>query len=685
MHIQQGDDRQYFSKNEQEINVLGEVVNSLGQGAQNAFTIAQKADETKLADYQVDLSTKFLEKNNEINIKYQTDPINPQREKELKEAFNSLSSQYKVGVASKVQWEKIKNNIYNNYKEYNAQWQLKQQETNATNDLKNGYETLVNQVSMMGLKGFGVNEIRLVYKNGIDGLSRSANTVLGSEVANQFLKDSNHDIMTTYISALAVDNPLVAQKLINDESVVNDIGRAETIDKLKQYINSSIINQNKQVAFDELGNSLRAMKSDEADKILEGRADLNQVSKFIENNKKLPEGSKDLILGIYGIGSKTEYYYDKDKGKITKAPMGGYKASKKVSSNDSLVALSKLTNEQKLEIASNLETKLNNMFYFDDDEIKVVKAKNGNQSVVLEKMENLAKMQGAIDTACSAGIISKQQRKEYMNKYIEPMTNYFEANLSELDEKNALGLMGAKLGYEKIKKAFSNNGKKTLTIAQRKDLLTAQGYYYSALDTARKKYGLASIYDIETKLHSRDQQEIYKAASDGAIEYAKRHSEHPELFFKKEYPLLYQEGVAMFGFEDGNIVARNVARKIYGASKDEKTNVKEVMGSAISDMHALKMNKNLMTKLKLYEEKNTVQKPIKHTSSYGNANYYMDKYYKQNLEKYNASIAKRKKELGISDSDLKQTMKESGLNESQVISLLEMQKRGVTLVDLYKD
>ena len=34
--------------------------------------------------------------------------------------------------------------------------------------------------------------------------------------------------------------------------------------------------------------------------------------RFVENNKNIPEGSKEMLLGIYGIGSRTKYFYNKD-------------------------------------------------------------------------------------------------------------------------------------------------------------------------------------------------------------------------------------------------------------------------------------------------------------------------------------------------------------------------------------
>ena len=161
-HIERGNERQYFS-NQLSGNEVSEGIKQVGETLSGTFSATQDivntANESKLSNNQVSLSTEFLEINNEINTKYQSDPTNPEREKELSEAFENLAGKYKVNPLVSGQWNQIKNNIYNNYKEYNAQWQIKQQQTNATNDLKNGYESLTNQVSMMGINGAGVDEI----------------------------------------------------------------------------------------------------------------------------------------------------------------------------------------------------------------------------------------------------------------------------------------------------------------------------------------------------------------------------------------------------------------------------------------------------------------------------------------------------------------------------------------------
>ena len=674
-NISRGDSRQYISS-QAGADFAGAYANMLNQGIQQGVSIAQKANESTLANNQIDLSTKFLAINNEINTKYQADPTNPQREIELQQAFDSLASEYKINPVCETQWNQIKNNVYGRYKTYNAQWQEKQQQSNIQTNLKSGYESLTNQISMLGLNGASVDEVRLIYDNGIEGLKNGAIAGLGEVVVNDFLKDSNHDIMTTYISALALNNPLEAQKLLQDEGVRNDIGRADTIEKLESYVASSLGNQSKRTAVNELGQTLRNMKSEEADKIINGQADLNKVMKFIESNKNLPEGSKDLILDIYGIGTKSEYVYDRDSKKIVKKE----KAYSSGRSSSSLSNLKKMSKSEKEDIAVELESGLNELFYFDDSEKvnpkKIVKKGKGAeyQSVALGRLQMVAQAQGAIDTAYNAGILTKAQRQNMMNKYIEPMTAYLESNLQGLDERQSL--IGSKLGYDRIKQAFSIEGipaNHTGKIrAQKKMLLTAQGSYYSSLEAASKKLGLNSIYELET-LSSEQQKQIYKQASNDALNYAKKYGEHPEVFFEQEYPQLYAQGVALFGIKDGQKVARKVAEKIYDVPEGEKPDVKKAMSEVVSDMYSAKQKSVMMSKIKMYEKYNKiVQQPHWVRTDLGMVK---PRDYDSKMQLYNNQMLARKKALNVSDSDVKETAKKYGMTESQVLSMLEIQKQ----------
>lgn len=568
--IQRGNIREYYSK-ELTGHEVSQGIAQVGSGIVNAIgavqSVSEKANESKLANYQIDLSNRFMQINNDINTKYQSDPTNPERNKELDEAFSMLAGEYKVNPLIEGRWGEIKNNVLNNYKEYNARWELNQQQTNAQNDLKNGYEKLNNQISMLGSNGAKFDEVKLAYDNGISGLRNGATAVLGSEITENFLKDANHDFMTTYISALATNNPLEAQKMLQDAAVQNEIGNAGTIEKLNDYVASSMRKQNEKAAVMDLGAALRKMNSTEADELLSGRANLNQVTSFIEKNKSLTEGSKDMLLGIYGIRSTNDYIYDSTKKRIVRKDSAGGSGS------GSGLGNLKLSDVQKKTIAEQLEVDLHDMLEnFGNDE-NVIKTKGNTKGEEAKKshgqlvgsLNAVAQMQGRIDTALAAGAITKDERKRLMKSFIEPITNYVEANAQQFDEGSWIGGINKfnKLGYEQIKKQFDTTdltGDELLDVQKQK--LFAQNYYLDELNIAAKELGMNSIYEIEG-LAPRHQQEIYKTASENALKKAQRWTDKPEYFFAREFPEAYAMPFKMFGQEKSLMINRVVADEVY--------------------------------------------------------------------------------------------------------------------------
>ena len=560
--IQRGNIREYYSK-ELTGHEVSEGIKQVGTGIANAIgtvqSVTEKANESKLANYQIDLSNKFMKINNDINTKYQSDPTNPQRNKELDEAFSLLAGQYKVNPLVEGRWGEIKNNILNNYKTYNARWEMQQQQTNAQNDLKNGYEALNNQISMLGANGAKFDEVKLAYDNGISGLRNGATAVLGSEITENFLKDANHDFMTTYISSLATNNPLEAQRMLQDAAVQNDIGNADTLEKLNSYVANSMQKQSEKAAVMDLASSLRKMNSKEADELLSGRANLNQVTRFIENNKSLTEGSKEMLLGIYGIRSTNDYVYNKTKKSVVKKDGEG---------GGNL----KLSDVQKRTMAEQLEVDLHEMienFGSDDAVIKTKgntkgDAANEAHTKLVDRMKSVAQMQGRIDAAYAAGAIGKDERKRLMQSFIEPIINFVETNAEQFDEKSWIGgIGGSKLGYENIKKQFNLDGLKgeELKDMQRQKLF-AQNYYLDELNIQAQTLGMKSIYEIEG-LAPRQQQEIYKVASENALTKAKRWTDKPEYFFAQEFPDEYSVPFKMFGQNKALEINRIVAAEVY--------------------------------------------------------------------------------------------------------------------------
>lgn len=556
--IQQGDYLRAKPSVADTSNAL-DVVGAFNNILNTTYDATQKANASKIANNAIELSNRALKLNNDINLKYQADPTNPEREREFKESFELLAGEYNVGPFAQGQWNVAKDNIYNNFSSYNAKWQIKQQQDNATNDLKNGYEALNEQISMLGKNGASYDEVRLVYENGINGLRNASVTSLGEIVTENFLKDANHDFMTSYIGSLAMENPLKAQALMKDDGVLNDIGNAQTIEKLNDYISTSLMNQHKKTAIAELGNALRAMGSDEANDLINGRANINQLMRFNERFKNMPEETKDMLNGIYGIRSENKYVYDRDSKSIKRSKDG---------SGETLSNL-KLTDVQKRVLADELETGLQALLFNPEDVINAKDLKSKEQKEQahnrqIATMQAIALMQGRIDSAVATGAITKEERKHFMQKYIAPASDFVEQNLEQLDEGNLFGKN--LLGYDRIKQEFDVTdlkGRELQDVQQQK--LMAQSYYLDELhQVVQNTPGLNSIYDIETKITSREnRRKIYQTAADNALLKAKRWTSKPEIFFQKEFPAEYELPFKVFGQEKAIQINREVASAVY--------------------------------------------------------------------------------------------------------------------------
>ena len=207
------------------------------------------------------------------------------------------------------------------------------------------------------------------------------------------------------------------------------------------------------------------------------------------------------------------------------------------------------------------------------DEENVIKTKGNTKGEEAKKshgqlvgsLKAVAEMQGRIDTALAAGAITKDERKNLMKNFIEPITSYVEANAEQFDEGSWFGGINKfnKLGYDKIKKQFDTKdltGEELLDVQKQK--LFAQNYYLDELNIAAKKLGMGSIYEIEG-LAQRYQQEIYKTASENALKKAQRWTDSPEYFFAKEFPEEYSEPFKMFGQEKALMINRVVAEEVY--------------------------------------------------------------------------------------------------------------------------
>lgn len=553
MHIQRGDNRQYFS-HQLSGNVVSQGIKQVGDTLSNAIDtgvlVTQQANEAKLANYQVDLSTKFLAKNNEINTKYQSDPDNPEREKELQESFQLLSEEYKVNPLCSNQWKNIKDDVYNRYKQYNAGWALKQKQTNAQNDLKNTYENLKNQISMLGMNDADVEQVRLIYNNGMDALKKGTSAVfLGTETVDEALHGSRHDFMVWYLEGLMSSNPSKAVALLNDKNsgVAEDLGDAASLEKLKITAQAKLLKQNEVEAVNRAASYINK-NHDIFSKALDGTITTVEAQDFL-SDKNVDRNMKKVLSDMLGYSTKSDLWVEQETGKIHSVKEDKEKEQyyMEYSENISNNVYSTLTIGNKKWTFLNSKGNMRQPSAQEKDEITSELYLQGSQMLnsmagktPQQSLRKVAEFQAKIAQASYFGI-DKSDYNKLMNDFVLPATQ----NIQE-DAKNYNANIHQwghidKFGYQQIDKYFKDLeeslGKKPkesdkAMLAKEKSL--ASIYYWSALNNYCSQNGI-SMQQLQ-KMDRHETASIYKKAATDAIQKAKTTSQVPQLWFRSANP-----------------------------------------------------------------------------------------------------------------------------------------------------
>ena len=561
-HIQRGNERQYFSRELSGHEVsqgIQQVGNAFSNTLNNVVNVTQKANEAKLANYQVELSTRWLQKNNEINTKYQSDPDNPERERELQESFDLMAGEYKVNPLCENQWHSIKTDVYNRYKQYNAQWALRQQQTNASNDLKNGYEALNKQVAMLGMNGASVDEIRLVYANGLDGLRRGATAVLGAEVTEGFLKDSSHDVMAQYLDGLIMSNPAEAVRLLNDPNsgVLNDLGNVKTIESLRQNAQAKLLKQNEVETVNRVADYIN--KNQEVfNKALDGTLTTVEAQDFLSDSN-VDRNMRVVLSKMLGYSVSGDLQVDAETGKIYGSGANG-------SGVDS--AYTELVLGNKKWSFINEKGKFRQPTAQEKDEITTELYLQGSQLLnniegasPQDTIRKVAEFQSQVAQASYFGI-DKSDYTKLMNDFVLPATASIQ---EEAKGYNSYIRQWGKIdnfGYKQIDKYF-NNFEKTVddTEANRKAIAKekalASVYYWSALNNYCSQNGI-SMEQLR-KMDRHETASVFRDCANSALQKARATSSAPQLWFRSANPQYVNRIRNLLPHSNANDVITNIA------------------------------------------------------------------------------------------------------------------------------
>ncbi len=565
-NIQRGDARQYLSQAIANQDFSGQYA-KIAENAMNAgISITEKANQSTLANNQIDLSTKFLAKNNEINTKWQADPTNPERENELKQAFESLSSQYKVNPLVQKQWNDIKNDVFNRYKTYNAQWVEKQQQTNASVNLKNGYEKLINQASMFGMNGASLDEVKLIYAEGINALKNGATPQLGEIVVGDALNSATHDYMASYLNGMIESNPAQAVQMLDSQDIQNDIGDVDTINKLKESARAKMLKQTEIEAVNRIAGYINK-NNDVFSKALDGTLTTMEAQEFL-SDKSVDRNMRKILSDMLGYSSKADLWVDQETGEVHSEKADKEKEQLAEHGDGSYQTYSTLTIGNKQWTFLNSKGKLRQPTAQEKDEITSELYLAGSQMLnniegktPQESLRKVAEFQAKVAQASYFGI-DKSDYNNMMNNFVLPAT----ANIQE-DAKNYNANIHQwghidRFGYQQIDKYFDDFEKSLDDTKANRDMVAkekslASVYYWSALNNYCSQNGI-SMQQLQ-KMDRHETAALYKKAAGEAIQKAKATSKTPQLWFRSANPQYVSQIRNLLPNDNANNVITNIA------------------------------------------------------------------------------------------------------------------------------
>lgn len=593
MNIQRGDQRQYLSQGVANTDFSGQYANMANTAMNTGVTIAQKANQSTLASNQIDLSTQFLAKNNEINTKYQADPTNPERERELREAFDSLSSQFKINPVCQKQWNDIKSDVYNRYKTYNAQWVEKQQQTNATVNLKNGYEKLVNQASMLGLNGASLDEVKLIYADGIQALKTGATPQLGEIVVGEALNSATHDYLASYLNGVIESNPAQAIQMLEDESILNDIGDSSTIAKLKQSARAKMLKQTEIEAVDRIADYINK-NNDVFSKALDGTLTTAEAQNFL-SDKSVDRNMRKILSDMLGYSSKADLWVDQESGEVHSIKADKEKEEAGEYADGNFESYSTLTlGDKKWTFVTN-KGKLRQPTPQEKDEITAELYLQGSQLLnnvsgksPQQSMRKIAEFQAKVAQASYFGI-DKTDYNKLMNTFVLPATQSIQEDSKNYNANIHQWGRIDRFGYQQIDKYFKPfENEKEYTKTEREAALQEKSlasiYYWSALNNYCSQNGI-TMQQLQ-KMDRHETASLYKKAATEAIEKAKTTSQVPQLWFRSANPQYVSQIRNLLPNEQANNVITNVAVAAMSNPNMSEKDFENIIGREVRNEYA---------------------------------------------------------------------------------------------------
>lgn len=419
---------------------------------------------------------------------------------------------------------------------------------------------------MFGMNGASLDEVKLIYAEGINALKKGATPQLGEVVVGDALNSATHDYMASYLNGMIESNPAQAVQMLDSKDIQNDIGDVDTINKLKQSARSKMLKQTELEAVDRIAGYIN--KNNQVfSKALDGTLTTMEAQEFL-SDKSVDRNMRKILSDMLGYSSKADLWVDQETGEVHSEKADKEKEQLAEYGDGSYQTYSTLTIGNKQWTFLNSKGKLRQPTAQEKDEITSELYLAGSQMLnniegktPQQSLRKVAEFQAKVAQASYFGI-DKSDYNNMMNNFVLPAT----ASIQE-DAKNYNANIHQwghidRFGYQQIDKYFNDFEKSLDDTKANRDMVAkekslASVYYWSALNNYCSQNGI-SMQQLQ-KMDRHDTAVLYKKAAGEAIQKAKATSKTPQLWFRSANPQYVSQIRSLLPNNNANNVITNVA------------------------------------------------------------------------------------------------------------------------------
>ena len=419
---------------------------------------------------------------------------------------------------------------------------------------------------MFGMNGASLDEVKLIYAEGINALKNGATPQLGEIVVGDALNSATHDYMASYLNGMIESNPAQAVQMLDSQDIQNDIGDVDTINKLKQSARAKMLKQTEIEAVDRIAGYINK-NNDVFSKALDGTLTTMEAQEFL-SDKSVDRNMRKILSDMLGYSAKADLWVDQETGEVHSEKADKEKEQLAEYGDGSYQTYSTLTIGNKQWTFLNSKGKLRQPTAQEKDEITSELYLAGSQMLnniegktPQESLRKVAEFQAKVAQASYFGI-DKSDYNNMMNNFVLPAT----ANIQE-DAKNYNANIHQwghidRFGYQQIDKYFDDFEKSLDDTKANRDMVAkekslASVYYWSALNNYCSQNGI-SMQQLQ-KMDRHETAALYKKAAGEAIQKAKATSKTPQLWFRSANPQYVSQIRSLLPNDNANNVITNIA------------------------------------------------------------------------------------------------------------------------------